>query len=126
MTCVAAGEDGLIILGGKEGLRAYRLADGNDAMLTLLWRTATQGAAPFSLAIVGRSVVGSFPEKEHISVFSITDGKEVGGISGKEIPGGMRPTAISASGPWIVTVDEKNSRLIRLRTRMISGAGAGS
>jgi hypothetical protein len=50
-----------------------------------------------------------------VSVLSLADGRQLGTVDGPAVPGGMKPRAITFSGPWLLVADDAGKRLLRFK-----------
>lgn len=108
-TAIALSATGVLVAASPRGLSGYKL----DAGLTKLW---DQPLKPAYLATCGSGLVAaSFPENGELSLLDPKNGEPLARLTAASVPGGMKPAAICAAGPWLFVYDAKGFRVIRLK-----------
>jgi len=93
--------------------RVVALSGPPDGTYVVEWEaTGLRGVA--GIAVAGKTVVVSERDGRCVSVFDGQNGTSGTALGTADVPGGMLPGPIAASGRWIVVADEQGKRLIRL------------
>lgn len=56
-----------------------------------------------------------------VTLYAATDGKKLGELDLKGVPGGIDPDLAAAEYPWVVVYDRKNFRFVRLAVNLKKG-----
>ena len=112
---MAASKDGklFIVSGGR--ISAYAITP--DGACEELW-SKESGSFDIAAIAAGESFLVTIePFAGKVSAFSIKDGAQCASLVAQDIPGGMEPSSICISEPWVFVGDKAGKRILRLRLR---------
>lgn len=97
----------VLVAAAPDGIR------GHDTTGAERWRLPPQAA---SLAACGSGLVAaSLPASGELVLLDPREGKILARLDAASIPGGMKPGALAAAGPWLFVYDSQGCRVIRLK-----------
>jgi len=112
---LAGGPDGLLFGVSGAKLRAFDFSQSPEG--APLWDSA-ESFTEISAFAAGQGVVAvadSFGGR--VCVLSARDGRTLASLSCSSVPGGLSPSSIAVSEPWIFVGDSSGRRIVRLRLR---------
>jgi len=112
---IAASGDSLICVSDGHTVEAFeRKSDGSYDML---WNSPDPFSKVTGIAWTKGGVAVSDGGTHTITLLAASTGAQLAKLDSTAVPGGLEPGAIASEGSWLVVVDKKNDRLVRIRVR---------